>query len=380
MTTIERLLRDGHRRLGTPSSGFRWVTADGGRLRAPDAERAHALRLPPAWTDVRVSRSAGEKVQAIGRDKAGRWQYRYHPEFTRHRDAAKYRRLLRFAAALPRARQAIDRDLRRRGLPREKVLACAVRILMTCFMRAGSEVYMRENGSFGVATLRGRHVEVRGDLLRFDFPGKSGQRHVRELRDRRVATVVRALLRIPGRDLLKFEADDGWVDVRRRHINQYVREIMGGTFTAKDFRTWAGTLVCACELARGERAVVPGRASRKRRVAAAVKATAHVLGNTPAVCRSSYISPSVLEAYARGKVVERFFEAVDELARHRGDGLHPSERALVGLLAAGARVAQDAGASGRPAARRRAAPPRGAVARRAAALRSPGERRASCST
>jgi DNA topoisomerase-1 len=333
VSTIELLQRAGRRRTGTPRSGFQWRSAEGGRLPRAEAERLQRLRLPPAWTEVHASASPDARVQAIGRDRAGRWQYRYHPAFRRRQEAAKHRRLLRFAEALPAMRRAIDRDLRLRGLPREKVLACAVRILMTCFMRAGSEVYMRRNGSYGVATLRAKHVEVRGDLVRFDFPGKSGRRHVRELRDARIARVVRQLLAVPGRDLLKFAADDGWVDVRRRHINAYVKENMGAAFTAKDFRTWAGTLVCACELARREPEVIPGRTSRRRMAIAAVKATAHVLGNTPAVCRSSYINPGVLSAWERGEVVRRHFETVEELARQRG-GLHASERALTALLRA----------------------------------------------
>jgi DNA topoisomerase-1 len=337
MTTIERLRAHGYRRVGTPRKGFDWRAPGGGRPPGAELERLHALRLPPAWTDVHASRSPAAKVLAIGRDKAGRWQYRYHPAFTARRDEAKYRRLLRFASSLPRVRLLTDRHLALRGLPREKVLACAVRILMTCFMRGGSEVYMRENGSFGVATLRASHVAIEGDLVRFDFPGKSGRRYVRELRDARVARVVRQLLKVPGRDLLKFEADDGIVDVRRRHINAYIREITGAPFTAKDFRTWAGTLVCACELARRSPEMVPGRTSHKRMIAAAVKATAAVLGNTPAVCRSSYISPRVLDAFERGEVVARHFAALEDLTSHRR-GLHASERALLDLLAAGRRA------------------------------------------
>lgn len=338
MSAIDNLIRTGHRRLGTPKAGFSWRTADGKPVSRVEAERLHALRLPPAWSDVRASPSAGAKVQAIGKDKAGRWQYRYHPEFTRRREQAKYRRLLRFAEALPRLRRAVDRDLARPGLPREKVLACGVRIVMTCFMRAGSEVHMRENGSFGVATLRAKHVKVSGSRVRFDFPGKSGRRHVRELRDARVARVVKQLLAVAGRDLLKFEADDGFVDVRRRHLNAYLREVTGGPFTSKDFRTWAGTLICACELARRAPELIPGRTSAKRTVSAAVKATAEVLGNTPAVCRSSYINPGVLDAFERGRVLSRYVGAVEELASHL-HGLHGTERALLELLASPAKVA-----------------------------------------
>jgi DNA topoisomerase I len=331
---LDLLREDGIRRLGTPRSGFRYVTASDRPAAKQDVARIHGLRLPPAWTDVFASTSPTAKLQAVGRDKAGRWQYRYHPEFVQRRADAKYRRLQRFAAELPRMRAAVERDLSLHGLPREKVMACTVRILATCFMRAGSERHMKENGSFGVATLRGKHVEVQGDLVRFDYPGKSGKRHVCELRDRKVARVVKELLEVPGRDVFKFEADDGWVDVRRRHINAYVKEIMGGPFTAKDFRTWAGTLICACELARRKPGMVPGRTSAKRTVSAAVKATAEMLGNTPAVCRSSYISPFVFSCFERGRVIADHLEAVAELGLH-SRGLHPSEKALLKLLGNG---------------------------------------------
>ncbi|HET9596136.1 MAG TPA: DNA topoisomerase IB [Anaeromyxobacteraceae bacterium] len=310
--------------------------APGGRPLADGAlERVHALRLPPAWTDVHVSPAAGAKLQAVGRDRAGRWQYRYHPAFRQRQENAKYRRLVRFADALPRLRAAVRRDLSRRGLPREKVLALAAHLLATAFMRAGSQVYARRNRSYGVATLKAKHVEVKGDVVRFDYPGKSGQRQVREVKDARVARLVRALLRVRGPDLLKWVEPDGTVvDVRRRHIHAYVRQVMGGPYTAKDFRTWAGTLICACELARHAGEIVPGRTDRKRMVVAAVKATAATLGNTPAVCRASYIFPAVIEGFSKGKVVAKYFGAVEELSRVRG--LHGSEKALVELLSASA--------------------------------------------
>ncbi len=335
MTLLQQLQAKGYRRVGTPRSGFRYLAPGGKTLRNGELDRIHALRLPPAWSDVFVSPVPRSKLQAIGKDKAGRWQYRYHPSYRQRQENAKYRRLLRFAEALPRMRSAIDRDLRRKGLPREKVLACAVHILASCFMRAGSQVYADQNKSYGVATIKARHVTVEGDLVRFDYTGKSGKRQVRELRDARVARIVKELARVPGPDLLKFvDADGATVDVRRRHINQYIREIMGGSFTAKDFRTWAGTLICACELARHSASIVPGRTDRKRMVTAAVKRTAALLGNT-AVCKSSYIFPRVIEGFSRGEVIDRYFEDVAELAAARA--MHGSERALVEFLSASGR-------------------------------------------
>ncbi len=250
MRAIDRLLRRGLRRVGSPRSGFRYVRP-GGRAAGRDvADRIRGLVLPPAWTDVHVSPAPTARLQAIGRDRAGLWQYRYHPEFLRRRATAKYRRLLRFAEALPRIRAAVLRDLRRPGLPRERVLAGMVRLLEACHMRPGSEAYARENHSYGLTTVRPRHTKVAGDLVVFDFRGKSGQRQIRELREARVARLVRECLRVRGRDVFKCVEDGEVVDVRRRHVNQYLRAIAGAPFTAKDFRTWAGTLLCASELAR----------------------------------------------------------------------------------------------------------------------------------
>lgn len=318
--------------------GFRYVRANGHVVSREERERIEALKIPPAWTDVAISPSVKSKLQAIGKDGAGRWQYRYHEAFTRRQQEEKYRRIVGFARALPRMRRRVSADLRKQGLGRDKVLACMLRILGTCFIRPGSQVYAEENGSFGLATLRAKHVKVVGDTVYFDFPGKSGQQQHRELKDRRVATIVRQLLKVRGRDVFKFVLDDGAiVDVRRRHLNEYIQEVMGPEYSAKDFRTWAGTLICACALARARQRVkqdaVEGciRAVKKTMVAAVREAAEH-LGNTPAVARSSYIYPSVLAMFEQGKVVTRYFESVDELAKHEGPELHCSEKALLNML------------------------------------------------
>jgi DNA topoisomerase I len=334
MRAFEKLQRDGIRRHGTPKSGFRYVLPGGRPAPAADVERIRELRLPPAWTDVHVSRAPGAKLQAIGRDAAGRWQYRYHPEFTKRQAAAKYRRLLRFAEALPRIRAAVDRDLRRRGPVRDRVLAGMVLILERCFMRPGSEAYARENRSYGLATVRPRHTTVEGDEVTFDYKGKSGQRQVRGLRDARVAKLVNELLAIPGRDVFKFVEDAEVVDVRRRHLNEYIRAAAGAPFTAKDFRTWAGTLLCATELLRAKAEMVPGRTSPKSVATAAVKRVAQRLGNTPAVARSSYISPAVLDGFAKGRVLECGEFDAERIVAPPG-ALHEAEHALVAYLAGG---------------------------------------------
>jgi DNA topoisomerase-1 len=328
MTQIEHLQRHGYKRNGSARNGFRFAGAPPGQL-----PRLRALRLPPAWTDVAVSRDPRAKLQAVGRDKKGRWQYRYSEAAVRLREEKKFDRLLAFGRALPRMRKAIDRGMRLPGLPREKVMACILRILSTCFMRPGSQVYARENGSFGIATLQNRHATVQGDTVRFRYRGKAGKEQVRELRDRRVARMVRSLKEVPGKDLFQYLGDDGSpVNIRRRHINESIKEVMGERFSAKDFRTWAGTLIAACALARLGSEEVAGRTERKKLMVAAIRETAAALGNTPAVCKSSYIWPSVLRSFEQGTVLSTWFRTVDELIRSRS---HGAERALLQLLQSG---------------------------------------------
>jgi DNA topoisomerase-1 len=338
MSHIERLQQDGIRRLGSPKSGFRYKRADGKPVSARERERIEALKLPPAWKDVLISASATSRLQAMGKDGAGRWQYRYHDSFVKRREAEKYQRIVDFARALPKLRRRVAADLRKPGLGRDKVMACLLRILGTCFIRPGSQQYADENQSFGLATLRARHVKVKGDTVIFDFPGKSGKQQHRELKDRQVAHVVRECLKLPGRDVFKFVLDDGFiVDVRRRHINEYIQEVMGSRYSAKDFRTWGGTLICACALARAKErvrheAAKDGRKVEKKTMVAAVKEVSEHLGNTPAVARDSYIYPSVLAMFEKGRVVERYFESVDELVQHEKPALHGAEKALLEML------------------------------------------------
>ena len=329
---IDRLTQKGFRRVGTMKSGFRYVSASGRPLTRAQTQRVRSLVLPPAWRKVAIAPSPGAKLQAVGMDQAGRWQYRYHPAFTARQERHKYEKLVRFSAALPRMRRDVDLHLREHGLHRERVMAAILRILSTCFIRAGSQRYADQNGSFGLATLRNRHIRVQGDTVHFDFPGKSHQRQVRHLTDRRVARVVRELLRIPAKETFKYvNADGKVVDVRRSDINAYIKSVMGEEFSAKDFRTWAGTLICACALAR-EAVPRDNARERKRKVVAAIKETAQELGNTPAVCKSSYIYPSVLSAFEKGSVISAYFKTVEELIAHRAHGLHRSERALTKLL------------------------------------------------
>jgi DNA topoisomerase I len=333
MTRIERLCARGIRRKGTPKRGFRYQRTDGGKLTRADLSRIESLKIPPAWTEVCINSAATGTIQAVGKDAAARWQYLYHDNHVRHRERKKFRRLAEFAGALPVMRKAITRDLRLTGLPRERVMACILRILSLSFIRPGSEIYASENGSYGISTLRPKHVKVKGDLVIFDFPGKSGVQQHREIRDRTVARVVRELLKHPGRDVFKFrDAEDKIVDVKRRHINTYIKEVMGRNFSAKDFRTWAGTLICACALARLQEHVNGEKPASKRQLVAAIKETAEALGNTPAVCRSAYICPLIMTSFAKGQVIDRYFQSVKELMTYRGTSLHPAERSLLKLL------------------------------------------------
>jgi len=273
------------------------------------------------------------KVQAVGQDRAGRWQYIYHANHSKTQADRKYRRLTHFIEDLPKMRTTVARHLKQPGLGRERILACILRVLSTCFLRPGSEVYASENGSYGIATLKPEHVSVKGDTVLFDFPGKSGVRQRHELRDRQVARVLSTLLKCSKTEVFKYQNEDGdFVDIKRRHINEYIKEVMGESFSAKDFRTWAGTLVCASALAQAGTDQAESSAARKRKVAAAIKATAKALGNTPSVCRTSYIFPRVIWSFERGKTMERYFTSPQEFVTYRGTTLHPAERALLKLL------------------------------------------------
>jgi len=332
MTNIERLQNNGILRTGTPRN-FRYRPANGYRITEDDLARIKRLRIPPAWKAVAINKAANGRLQAVGRDAAGRWQYLYHESHTRSQETRKFRRLIKFAESLPRMRQTVAHHMRQPELGRERVLACVLRILATCFMRPGSQVYASEHGSYGIATLRPRHVKVKGDLVAFDFPGKSGIRQMRQIRDRQVAKVIKESLKLPGAEVFKFQNGEGvLVDVKRRHINEYIKEVMGESFSAKDFRTWAGTLICACALARAGTEESEKQSSRKTKIVAAIKETAETLGNTPAVCRGSYICPEILTGFEQGKIIDNYFKTLEEFIAFRGHKLHSAERALLKFL------------------------------------------------
>jgi DNA topoisomerase-1 len=331
MTIIDRLQTRGIRRIGSPGRGFRY-RAQVGTVSRDDRARIDALKIPPAWTRVAISPSPASTVQAVGQDAAGRWQYLYHEAHAARRERSKRERLVRFIAALPAMRRAIARDLALPGLPREKVLAGILKILGTCFLRPGSKVYTEQNGSYGLATLRRQHVTVLGKRVVFDFMGKSKKRQRRELEDPKIARLVRELLRYPG-EVFKFRSEGGTMtDVHTGHINAYIKSVMGEQFSAKDFRTWAGSLLCACALARAGTGSARTRQERKKRIAEALREVADHLGNTPAVCRSSYVFPAVLRSFEQGRVIGEYFEDIAELSNGNARRVERSERALIELL------------------------------------------------
>ncbi len=276
---------------------FYYVDARGKRVRNRAVlARIASLVIPPAWTDVWIAPHENDHLQVTGRDARGRKQYRYHARWRECRDANKYARLIDFAKVLSRIRRRVSRDLRKAGMPREKVLAAVVQLLDRALIRVGNDEYARDNRSFGLTTMKNRHVRVRGSTVRFHFRGKSGVEHQLDLQSPRLAKVVRRCQELPGQELFAYVDDAGQVcDVGSADVNDYLREISGQDITAKDFRTWAGTVLAARELA-----ATPdfrSAAQAKRQVAQAVKAVAEQLGNTAAVCRKCYIHPEVVESY-----------------------------------------------------------------------------------
>jgi len=336
--------------------GFVYLDEHGERLVPDDVQRCKDLVIPPAWEDVWICAHPGGHIQATGIDAAGRKQYLYHARWRERRDQAKFDDMVEFARTLPGLRQRVDSDLRRGDMSREHVLACAVRLLDRGFFRIGSEDYAVRNESYGLATMKKRHVTLRGDTLLFDYPSKSGKRRVQAVVDPEVAkTVARLQARRGGSDeLLAYKERRRWVDLRSQDINAYLKEVTGQGISAKDFRTWGATVLAAVALAvSGE---VSGSASgRKRAITRAVKEVAYYLGNTPAIARASYIDPRVFDRYLDGTTIA---DALPQLAGN-GDGpaiQGPVEDAVLELVTGGAT----------PTPRRRSGrrPPRARPARR----------------
>jgi DNA topoisomerase I len=330
--------------------GFSYRDPDGRTIRDPDAiARIRSIVIPPAWTDVWICPWPNGHLQATGRDARGRKVYRYHQRYRRRRDGAKFERLIAFATALPNIREQVDRDLGRRGLPREKVVAAVVRLLELTLIRVGNDEYARLNRSFGLTTLRDRHANVDGSAITFRFRGKSGQQHEVGLRDRRLAGVVRRCRDLPGQELFQYVGeDDEPHDIASDDVNAYLAAVAPG-ITAKDFRTWAGTVLAY----RALRAIGRGATDREkqRNLAAAIQATAANLGNTPAIARQAYVHPAVVDAYLDGRIRAALVEAAEDTDEPPGATDPDEEKAVVALLRA--RLREDAARSRGPARRAR---------------------------
>ncbi|MGI8891658.1 MAG: DNA topoisomerase IB [Chthoniobacterales bacterium] len=311
---------------------FSYFDTDGKEIKDENRVlRINRLAVPPAYTDVWICPSANGHLQATGRDARGRKQYRYHERWREERDENKYEKMVIFAQALPKIRRRINKDLKLRGLPREKVLATIVQLLQRTFIRIGNEEYAKENKSFGLTTMRNRHVDVKGDTVRFRFRGKSGKEHDIDTDDRRVAKIVRKMQDLPGQEVFQYLDDEG----ERHHVtsddvNEYLHEVTGEEFTAKDFRTWAGTVMAAMALKAQE--AFENKSQAKHNVKAAISAVAKVLGNTPAVCRKCYVHPAVLETYLDGHLIEGLKNQTEKTLEESLGNLRSEEAAVLTFL------------------------------------------------
>jgi DNA topoisomerase-1 len=300
-------------------------------------DRIRRLAIPPAWTEVWICARANGHLQATGRDARGRKQYRYHPQFREVRESTKYEHMMEFARALPAIRAKLAEHMALRGLPREKVLATVVHLLETTLIRIGNDDYAKENKSYGLTTLRNPHVSVDGAQLRFQFKGKSGKTWRLQLRDRRVAKIVKACQELPGQRLFVYLDDEGRPrEVTSADVNAYLKEITGRDITAKDFRTWAGTVLAALALQEFE--AFDSQAGAKKNVRAAIERVASRLGNTPTICRKCYVHPEILASYAQGELLLEIKDQVEDKVeaelRDALPSLKPEEAAVLSLLEA----------------------------------------------
>ena len=317
--------------------GFEYRGPTGTPIRdSATLERIRSLALPPAWTDVWICATDDGHIQATARDAKGRKQYRYHPRYRALRDETKFNRMLEFSRHLPRIRRHVERDIRREGLPREKVLATVVWLLERTLFRVGNDQYARNNKSFGLTTLRRRHVDVTGSEVRFEFRGKSGVRHAASITDKRIARIVQRCQTIPGEELFQYLDEDGRrVTVDSGDINEYLQRASGGEeLSAKDFRTWAGTMLAA----RALRDVGPAATLRegKSNIVKVIDGVAKLLGNTRAVCRKYYVHPVILEQYLAGRVIPPSPPSTTPRLSRRAHELRADEEAVLQLIQASA--------------------------------------------
>jgi DNA topoisomerase-1 len=314
------------------SGGFRYLDADGKEVRdEATLARIRSLVIPPAWTDVWICPWENGHLQATGRDARQRKQYRYHPRWRNVRDEAKYERMISFGQALPAIRAQADKDLKLPGLPREKVLATIVYLLEATMMRIGNEQYARQNKSFGLTTLRDRHVRIDGSEVEFRFRGKSGVQHAIKVDDARLSRIIRRTRDLPGQELFQYLDDDGEQrSVGSADVNEYLRTVTGEDYTAKDFRTWSGTVLAALALQEYEK--FDSEAQAKKNVVRAIESVAEKLGNTPSICRKCYVHPAVIESYLDGTMLQALQQRARQELQEDLHALEPEEAAVVALL------------------------------------------------
>jgi DNA topoisomerase-1 len=311
--------------------GFAYFDSDGKRINEMDElDRINTLAIPPAWTEVWICPYPNGHLQATGRDAKGRKQYRYHERWGRRRNRAKFDRMLAFGEALPKIRKRVEHDLALPGLPREKVLATVVKLMDTTFIRVGNPEYARTNQSYGLTTMRDKHVAVSGSIVEFKFRGKSGKEHVVDVQDKRLARIIQRSRELPGYELFQYLDESGIPhDISSTEVNDYLREASGEDFTAKDFRTWGGTLLALLCLQDSE--PVESKTQVKRNIVQTVKNVAEQLGNTTAVCRKYYIHPAVIEAYEDGSFAEVMRKCHAKVKR-ASNGLRAEECLVVAFL------------------------------------------------
>ncbi len=294
-------------------------------------KRIRSLGIPPAWTNVWICPNPRGHIQATGRDAKGRKQYRYHPKWRIIRDETKYDRMMDFGKALPLIRERVEHDLRLHGLPREKVLATVVRLLDTTSIRIGNEEYARENGSFGLTTMRDNHVDVEGTTVEFHFRGKSGKDHTIDVKDRQLAKIIKRCQALPGHELFQYYDEHQQLHtIESDNVNTYLQQITEKEFTAKDFRTWAGTITATCALQDlGE---YETQTQAKKNVVRAIETASKHLGNTPAICRKSYIHPEIIDAYLNGSLLKALQHNDEQAVVEALHGLHPEEIAVLAFF------------------------------------------------
>ncbi|HEY0455900.1 MAG TPA: DNA topoisomerase IB [Verrucomicrobiae bacterium] len=313
-------------------AGFRYLDLRGRNVRdSAELERIKKLVIPPAWTNVWICPHANGHLQATGRDARGRKQHRYHPRWREVRDETKYARMIAFAKALPKIRRVTKADLKLPGLPRRKVLATIVKLLEVTLIRVGNDEYARENHSYGLTTMKVRHAKVNGNKVHFHFRGKSGKEHNIDVEDKHLARIVKSCQDLPGQDLFEYIDENGELqDVKSEDVNDYLREITGADFTAKDFRTWSGTVLAAMALQEFER--FNSQKQARTNIVQAIENVARRLGNTPAVCRKCYVHPAVLDAYLDGSLLDTVQQRAETEMRQRLSRLRPEEGFVLGLL------------------------------------------------